>query len=98
MEGEGAVSYTAIAAVLGRADLSGGERLAALSLASFADRNERARVGTAVAAVRAGMSASGFLEARERLEARGLMVVEELGRGRGRASTVSYFPRKKSAM
>ena len=39
---EASVSYTAIAAVLARTDLSIGERLVARSLASFANREERA--------------------------------------------------------
>jgi hypothetical protein len=40
------MSREAIAAVLAREDLSCGERLVAFSLASFADRGNRARPGT----------------------------------------------------
>jgi DnaA N-terminal domain len=83
------VSYTAIAAVLARDDLSTGERLAASSLASFADREQRAWPGTPVAAARAGLSHSGFLAARERLVSRGLVAVEE--QGRSRASTLTLL-------
>jgi hypothetical protein len=83
------VSYAAIAAVLARDDLSTGERLAASSLASFADREQRAWPGTPVAAARAGLSHSGFLTARERLVRRGLVVVEE--RGHSRASTLALL-------
>ena len=43
------VSHRAIAAVLARTDLSMGERLVALSLASFANREERAFPGNAAA-------------------------------------------------
>ena len=52
------MSHTAIAAVLARTDLSMGERLVALSLASFANREERAFPGNAAAAARAGLSRS----------------------------------------
>ena len=40
------MSRHAIAAALAREDLSCGERLVAFSLASFADRDNRARPGT----------------------------------------------------
>jgi hypothetical protein len=83
------VSRQAVAAALAREDLSSGERLVAFSLASFADRENRARPGTLAAASRAGLARSGFLEARDRLVGRGLVVVEELASGRGRASTVA---------
>jgi hypothetical protein len=78
----------AIAAVLAREELSCGERLVAFSLASFADRKNRARPGTPAAAGRAGLARSRFLEARDRLVRRGLVVVEEAASGRGRASTL----------
>jgi hypothetical protein len=65
------MSRQAIAAALARADLSSGERLVAFSLASFADRDNRARPGTPAAAGRAGLKRSWFLEAREALERRG---------------------------
>jgi hypothetical protein len=82
------MSRQAIAAVLARADLSSGERLVAFSLASFADRENRARPGTPAAAGRAGLKRSWFLEAREALERRGLVVVEQAATGRGRASSL----------
>ena len=82
------VSHTAIAAVLGRTDLSMGERLVALSLASFADRDHRAFPGNAAAAARAGLGRSRYLQAREQLVARGLVAIESAGRGRGQAATL----------
>jgi len=48
------MSREAIAAVLARADLASGERLVALSLASFADRENRAWPGAPAASARAG--------------------------------------------
>ena len=83
------MSRRAIAAALAREDLSSGERLVAFSLASFADRENRARPGTPAAAGRAGLARSGFLEARDRLIGRSLVIVEELASGRGRATTVA---------
>ena len=82
------MSHTAVAAVLARTDLSMGERLVALSLASFADREERAFPGNAIAAARAGLGRSRYLEARERLVSRGLVAIESAGRGRGQATTL----------
>ncbi len=69
-------------------DLLCGERLVAFSLASFADRDGRARPGTPAAAGRAGLKPSWFLEARNMLVRRGLVVVERATTGRGRASTL----------
>src|SRR6516225_522027 len=86
--GGAAMSRQAIAAGLARADLPSGERLVAFSLASFADRENRARPGTPAAAGRAGLKRSWFLGAREGLERRGLVVVERAATGRGRASTL----------
>ena len=80
------MSHQAIAAVLAVHDLSSGERLVAFSLASFADRENRARPGTPAAAERAGLRRSWFLEARDMLVRRGLVVVEHAATGRGRAS------------
>jgi hypothetical protein len=74
--------------VLARTDLSIGERLVALSLASFTNREERAFPGNAAAAARAGLGRSRYLEAREQLVARGLVAIEEAGRGRGHATTL----------
>jgi len=82
------VSHTAIAAVLARADLSTGERLAALSLASFADGEQRAWPGNPAAAARAGLCRSRYLQAREQLVARGLLELQDRGRGRGQATTI----------
>ena len=83
------MSRKAIASALAREDLSCGERLVAFSLASFADRENRARPGTPAAAGRAGLARSRFLEARDGLVCRGLVVVEDAASGRGRASTVA---------
>ena len=83
------MSREAIAAALARTDLSSGERLVAFSLASFADRENLARPGTPAAAGRAGLERSGFLEARDRLVRRGLVVVEVAASGRGKASTLA---------
>jgi hypothetical protein len=82
------VSHRAIAAVLARTDLAMGERLVALSLASFANRENRAFPGNAAAAARAGLGRSRYLEARDQLVARGLVAVESAGRGRGQATTL----------
>ena len=82
------MSVTAIAAGLAREDLSAGERLVAFSLASFADRENRAWPGAPAAAARAGLSRSRYLQARDQLVRRGLIVVEDAATGRGRASTL----------
>ena len=83
------MSRQAIAAVLARTDLASGERLVALSLASFAGRDNRAWPGAPAASARAGLSRSRYQQAREQLIARGLVVVDERATGRGRASTVT---------
>ena len=83
------MSRQAIAAALAREDLSGGERLVAFSLASFAGRDGRAWPGAPAAAARAGLSRSRYLHDRDRLVHLGLVVVEEMVSGRGRASTVA---------
>jgi len=83
------VSRQAIAAALARADLVGGERLVAFSLASFAGRDNRAWPGTLAAAARAGLSRSRYLYVRDRLVERGLVVVESKASGRGRASLLA---------
>ncbi len=82
------MSRDAIAAVLARDDLACGERLAAFSLASFAGREHRAWPGAATAAQRAGLSRSRYLQARDRLARRGLVLVEAEASGRGRSSTL----------
>jgi hypothetical protein len=83
------VSRQAIAAGLARGDLAAGERLVAFSLASFADRENRAWPGAPAAAARAGLRRSRYLEVREQLVRRGLIVVEEAATGRGRSSTLA---------
>ncbi len=83
------MSRQAIAAVLARTDLASGERLVALSLASFAGRENRAWPGAPAASARAGLSRSRYQQAREQLVARGLVAVDERATGRGRASTVT---------
>ena len=83
------MSRQAIAAVLARPDLACGERLVALSLASFAGRDNRAWPGAPAASARAGLSRSRYQQARERLIARGLFLVDERATGRGRATTVT---------
>ena len=83
------VSRQAIAAALARQDLSGGERLVAFSLASFAGRDGRAWPGAPAAAARAGLGRSRYLHDRDRLVRRGLVVVEAVASGRGRATTVA---------
>jgi hypothetical protein len=82
------MSRDAIAAVLARGDLACGDRLAAFSLASFAGREHRAWPGAAAAAQRAGLSRSRYLQARDRLVRRGLVIVEAEASGRGRSSTL----------
>ena len=82
------MSRDAVAAVLARDDLACGDRLTALSLASFAGRDHRAWPGAAAAAHRAGLSRSRYRQARDRLVRRGLVVVEAQASGRGRSSTL----------
>ena len=83
------MSHVAIAAALALEDASTGERLAAFSLASFANREHRAWPGTRLAATRAGLSRSQYLAARDRLRQRGLIAIEESGGGRGNAPMVA---------
>ena len=83
------MSHAALAAVLRLENVSAGERLAAFSLASFADREHRAWPGTPVAAARAGLSRSQYLAARDGLARRGLVEIDEPGGGRGRSAVVS---------
>jgi hypothetical protein len=83
------MSYASAAAALAlRADLAAGERLAAFSLASFANREHRSWPGTRVAATRAGLSRSQFLAARDSLGRRGLVRIESAGGGRGNSPVV----------
>jgi hypothetical protein len=83
------MSHAAIAAVLRLEDVSAGERLAAFSLASFANREHRAWPGTPVAAARAGLSRSQYLAARDELARRGLVEIDDPGGGRGHSPVVS---------
>ena len=85
------MSRQAIAAVLARTDLASGERLVALSLASFAGRENRAWPGAPAASARAGLSRSRYQHAREQLVARGLVAVDERVTGRGRASILTLL-------
>lgn len=83
------MSRPAIAAVLARDDLTSGERLVVLSLASLADRTNRAWPGTPAASARAGLGRSRYLQARDQLVGRGLVVIDERATGRGRSSAMS---------
>jgi hypothetical protein len=85
------MSHAAIAAVLAREELSAGERLVALSLASFANREQLAWPGLAAATARAGLSRSRYLAAREQLVRRRLLEVKQRGQGRGQATTLSLL-------
>ena len=85
------MSRQAIAAVLARTDLASGERLVALSLASFAGRENRAWPGAPAASARAGLSRSRYQQVREQLVARRLLAVDERATGRGRSSTVTLI-------
>ena len=85
------MSRQAIAAVLPRTDVASGERLVALSLASFAGRENRAWPGAPAASARAGLSRSRYQQAREQLVARGLLAVDERATARGRSSTVTLL-------
>lgn len=89
--GQVGVSHAAIAAVLIRDDLSAGERLVAWSLASFANREHRARPRIPGAPGRAGWSRCRYLELRDRLARRGLLEIETHGVGRGHASTAKVL-------
>jgi hypothetical protein len=83
------MSHVSIAAALALEDVSAGERLAAFALASFANREHCAWPGTRVAAVRAGLSRSQYLAARDGLVTRGLIAVEEARGGRGNSPVVT---------
>jgi hypothetical protein len=67
------VSHAAIAAVLACDDLSAGERLVAWSLASFANRDQRAWPGIPAASAGGGLSRSRYLELRDQLVRCGLL-------------------------
>jgi hypothetical protein len=82
------VSHAAIAAALALTDVSAGERLTGLSLASFANREHRAWPGNRLAAARAGLSVRSFLTARAGLQRRGLLSLETPGGGRGNSAVI----------
>ena len=82
------MSHVAIAAALGLDGVSTPERLAAFSLASYANREHRAWPGAAAAVARAGMSRGRFLAARDGLVRADLVAIEDSRGGRGRSSTV----------
>jgi hypothetical protein len=82
------MSYQAIAGALALVDVSAGERLVALALASWANTEHRSYPGTRLATARAGMSKRQFEDARDTLARRGLIVVESKGGGRGHKAVV----------
>ena len=86
---EDEMSHAAIAAVLERDDLSTPERLVAFSLASFSNTDQLAWPGTSVAAARAGLAKGRYVEARDALVRRGLIVIQDPGRGRGQSSMIT---------
>jgi hypothetical protein len=83
------MSHAAIAAVLELGDLSTPERLAALSLASYANPDHVAWPKTPLAAARAGLPKGVYVEARGALAARGLIIMQDPGGGRPRSSTIT---------
>jgi hypothetical protein len=82
------MSRTAIAAALALDSVTGGERLVAFALASFANRDQLAWPGTPLAAARAGLARSRYLDARRQLCRRGLIETVQAGGGRGRSTTL----------
>ena len=89
------MSHRAIAAALALDDVSAGERLAAFSLASFANRQQLAWPGTRIAAARAGLSRSQYLAARDGLVRRGVLEVDSPAGGRGNSPLVRLrFPER----
>ena len=82
------MSHAAIAAALALQEVSAGERLVAFSLASYANREQRAFPGTTAAAARSGVTRGRYLAARGGLVQRGLVTVEGSGAGRGNSPTI----------
>lgn len=80
------MSRAAIAAALALEDVAGGERLVAFGLASFANRERLAWPGTALAAARAALSRSRYIDARNQLVKRGLIEIVDPGGGRARSA------------
>jgi hypothetical protein len=85
------MSYRAIAAALALREVSTGERLVVLSLASYANSDLQAWPSDEVAAARAGLARSRYLAARGSLAERGLIRVEHAGAGRGKSSLVTLL-------
>ena len=85
------MSHAAIAAAIALRPASAGERLTALSLASFANREHRAWPGARLAAARAGLSRSQYLACRDTLERRGLLRVDGGPLGRGQSLPVALM-------
>jgi hypothetical protein len=83
------MSRRAIAGALALQGLTTGERLVAYSLASFANQEHRSWPGTRLATVRAGLSRSQYLTARDALAERHEIVVEEAGGGRGNSPVIA---------
>ena len=88
---ESVVSHAAIAAAIALRPASTGERLTALSLASFANREHRSWPGAQIAAARAGLSRSQYLACRDTLERRGLLRVDGCALGRGQSQPVTLL-------
>jgi hypothetical protein len=86
-QGPRRMSHVAITAALALEGLSSTERMVAFSLASYANREQRAFPGHAAAAARAGLTRGRYLQGRAGLIDRGL-VVPESGQGGGRAGSV----------
>ncbi len=82
------MSHVAIAAALALEDLSTPERLVAFSLASYANPEQHAWPGHNLAAARAGLSRSSYLEARVRLDRRGVICAVPARGGRGHKGEV----------
>ena len=85
------MSHAAIAAAIALRPASTGERLTALSLASFANREHRSWPGAQIAAARAGLSRSQYLACRDTLERRGLLRVDGGPLGRGQSQPVTLL-------
>ena len=85
------MSYQAIAAALALREVSTGERLVVFSLASYANSDQQAWPSDEVAAARAGLARSRYLAARRSLAERGLIQIEQPGRGRGKSTLVALL-------
>ena len=85
------MSYRAIAAALALREVSTGERLVVFSLASYANSDQQAWPSDEVAAARSGLRRSRYLAARRSLAERGLIQIEQPGRGRGKSTLVTLL-------